>query len=52
MRAKLLDKLAPYLVWLFCAEDATVAVVYLFTGNYRMAAYWAAAAAICAAVPK
>jgi hypothetical protein len=44
--------LGPYIVWILCAEEVLVSLAYLFSGNYRMAIYWAAGATICAAVPK
>jgi hypothetical protein len=47
-----MHKLAPYLVWILAAEDAVVALGYLYNRDWRMAIYWAAACVICAAVPK
>jgi hypothetical protein len=47
-----MHKIAPYLVWLFCAEDVIVSLAYLREGNWRWAGYWAAAALMMAVIPK
>ena len=48
----MMEKIAPMLIWIFCAEDALVGIVYLFAGEWQKAVYWFAAAAICASVSK
>jgi hypothetical protein len=47
-----MDKLAPYVVWLFFAEDLVLAALYACGGNFRLAGYWLAAALMMAAIPK
>lgn len=47
-----LARFAPYLVWLFCAQDLLLSICYLCGGKWQLGLYWLAGAAICATVPK
>lgn len=49
---KFIAHVAPYLIWVFCAQDLLAAIAYAVAGEYQKALYWLAGATICATVPK